>query len=230
MTKRDWRLVLAMLFSVAVAAHAGDATKPALKLRLESTAGLEANSGVLESVAYRGRRAVQLKPTAGHENDDGSLLATIANSDFKDGVIEVDVAGAPRPGSAANMKGFIGLAFRVRENGQTAELVYLRPSNGRAEDQLTRNHSIQYVSTPGYTWHKLRQESPGAYESYVDLEPGVWTHMKIVVSGTKAQVFVNGAAQPSLVVNDLKQGEGRGRIALWAHPTTEAFFSNLAVH
>lgn len=230
MRSRNLPLALAVFFALALTAFAGDAVQPPLKIRLDSTAGLEANGGVVGAVAYRGRRAVQLKPLAGHENDDGSILAVITNSDFKDGTIEVDVAGAPRPGSAPNMKGFIGLAFRVRDKGQSAELVYLRPSNGRAEDQLTRNHSIQYVSDPDYTWQKLRQESPGVYESYVDLEPGVWTHMKIVVAGTKARVYINGGTQPSLVVNDLKQGDGRGQIALWAHQTTEAYFSNLTVH
>jgi hypothetical protein len=222
-------LTFAICVTIALAADAGDVTQHPLKLRLDSVSGLEANGGILGAVVYRGRRAVQLKPLTGHENDDGSLLATITNSDFKDGTIELDVAGAPRPGSAPNMKGFIGLAFRVRDNGQTAELVYLRPANGRADDQLTRNHSIQYVSDPGYTWQRLRKEFPGGYESYVDLEAGVWTHMKIVVSGMKARVYINGGSQPSLVVNDLKQGDAPGRIALWTHPTTEAYFSNLTV-
>jgi hypothetical protein len=54
------------------------------------------------------------------------------------------------------------------------------------------------------------------YESYVDLEPGAWTKLRIEVSGTKARMFVNGAAQPCLIVNDLKNGDGRGKIALRA--------------
>jgi hypothetical protein len=53
--------------------------------------------------------------------------------------------------------------------------------------------------------------------------------MKIVVSGTKAQLYVNGADEPCLVVNDLKHGDIHGRIALWAHTTTDAYFSNLQV-
>ena len=53
--------------------------------------------------------------------------------------------------------------------------------------------------------------------------------MKIVVSGTKAQLYINGATQPCLVVNDLKQGESQGKIALWAHSTTEAYFSRISI-
>jgi hypothetical protein len=40
----------------------------------------------------------------------------------------------------------------------------------------------------------------------VDLVPGEWTKIKIDVSGAKAQLYVNGALQPVLVVNDLKLG------------------------
>jgi len=108
-------------------------------------------------------------------------------------------------------------------------MFYLRPSNGRAPEQLTRNHSAQYVSDPDFTWQRLRTETPGKYESYVDLEPGVWTKIRIEVTGTKARLYVNGASQPCLIVNDLKRGESRGQIALWAHETTEAYFANLKV-
>jgi hypothetical protein len=49
------------------------------------------------------------------------------------------------------------------------------------------------------------------------------------VTGTKALLYVNGASQPALVVNDLKLGESHGQIGLWAHSTTDAYFSNLTV-
>jgi hypothetical protein len=107
--------------------------------------------------------------------------------------------------------------------------MYLRPTNGRADDQLRRNHSVQYESSPDFPWFRLRKESPGMYESYAGLETGVWTRSKIVVSGAKARFYVNGAEQPCLVVNDLKLGETHGQIALWAHSSTEGYFSNLTM-
>jgi hypothetical protein len=61
------------------------------------------------------------------------------------------------------------------------------------------------------------------------MDAGAWTRMKIEVSGTKAMLYVNGAAQPALVVNDLKLGDSHGQIGLWAHSTTDAYFSNLTV-
>jgi hypothetical protein len=127
------------------------------------------------------------------------------------------------------MRGFVGIAFRVQPHGSRFENLYLRPTNGRAPDQVRRNHSVQYESIPDHPWYRLRKESPSMYESYADLEAGAWTRLKIVVAGTEARLYVNGADQPCLIVNDLKLGEVRGRIALWAHATTDAFFSDIAV-
>jgi Concanavalin A-like lectin/glucanases superfamily len=70
----------------------------------------------------------------------------------------------------------------------------------------------------------LRTESPGKYESYVDLVPGQWAHVKITVAGTTAQLYVNGSDQPTLMVNDLKQPSAKGAIALWTGPGTLAHF------
>jgi hypothetical protein len=180
-------------------------------------------------VQYRGRRAIRLVPSAETSGKDEDMLAILAGHEFKDGTIEVDVAGAPRPGASADSRGFIGIAFRTGEQGEWSEVFYLRPTNGRADDQLRRNHSVQYISHPDYTWNRLRQESPGVYESYADLVPGTWTPMKIVVSGTTARLYVNGAQQPCLVVTDLKHGDGQGRIALWAHVETDAHFGALRI-
>jgi len=94
---------------------------------------------------------------------------------------------------------------------------------------LRRNHSVQYISHPEFPWERLRKETPGVYEAYADLEPGAWTKIKIVVSGTKARLYINGADQPCLIVNDLKLGEAHGPIALWIAVDTDAYFSNLTI-
>jgi hypothetical protein len=40
---------------------------------------------------------------------------------------------------------------------------------------------------------------------------------------------VNGAGQPSLIVNDLKLGNTEGTLALWIGVGTDGYFSNLRV-
>ena len=94
---------------------------------------------------------------------------------------------------------------------------------------MRRNHSAQYVSNPGFPWHRLRKEFPEKYETYVDLVAGEWIRVKIEVRGEKARLYVNGVEQPTMLVNDLKQGQSKGAIALWIGPGTVAHFSNVRI-
>jgi hypothetical protein len=164
---------------------------------------------------------------------NGGRLVILNKTDFQDGVIEIALTGEPAADAGEGARGFVGDAFRVSVSGSNDglkyECFYLRPTNGRADDQVRRNHSTQYMSFPEYPWQRLRQEFPEKYESYVDLMPGEWTTVKIEVRGDKARLYVNGAPQPVLVVNDLKHGQTRGPIALWIDPGTVAHFANLRV-
>ena len=63
----------------------------------------------------------------------------------------------------------------------------------------------------------------------MDLETGVWTHLKVEVKGTRARLFVNGAGQPTLIVNDLKRGVMSGQVGLWIGAGTEGYFRNLQI-
>jgi len=229
---RNAALQIAVIVSSLIALGAGrqDSTASTKVLKLDSTSGLEIINSKAEIVDYRGKRALHLTPQKDHDPDRQSMIALVTGTDFKDGTIEIDVAGSPAKGTDAGNRGFIGLAFRVQDHGSRSELFYLRPTNGRSDDQLRRNHTVQYQSAPDFPWSRLRKENPGVYESYADIEPGVWTKMKIEVSGVKARLYVNGAAQPCLLVNDLKLGESHGQIALWAYGGTDGYFSNLTVH
>jgi hypothetical protein len=173
-----------------------------------------------KTVEYRGKKALGVTEAAGVEAS-AETLVVISGVDFEDGTIEVDLAGAPAASASGGARGFVGIAFRVQEDRSRYECFYLRPTNGRAEDQLRRNHSAQYIAHPEFPWHRLR--------SYVDLVPGEWTKVKVVVSGRDARLFVHGADQPTLIVSDLKLDAAEGAVALWIGPGTEAHFSNLKV-
>jgi len=177
-------------------------------------------------VEFKGRSAIQViaKPEAANATSD----AAIKDMSFRDGVIEVDLAGQPAAGAFEGARGFIGIAFRIQEDGRY-EYVYLRPTNGRSDDQVRRNHSTQYSSYPDFDFARSRKEAPEKYESYVDLEPGAWTKYRIEVEGRKARLYVHGAEQPCLIVNDLKMEPRAGGVALWVGPGTEGYFSNLKI-
>jgi hypothetical protein len=197
----------------------------AIPLLAQTVDQLEPRNVKVAAMGYLGRPAIQL--TVQSDATNGTAYAILKKSVFHNGTIEVDVAGKPGAGAATGARGFIGIAFRMKNDRY--EYIYLRPTNGRADDQVRRNHSTQYGAHPDYDYARLRQDSPEAYESYVDLVPGVWTKYKIVVTGTKARLFVHGSEQPCLVVNDLKLGDSEGAVALWVGPGTEGYFANLKI-
>jgi hypothetical protein len=212
------------LIVLATSTHAAPSSRV---VAVENGAGLEFVHVVPQTVTFKGRKALKLVEAPGDFN--GDPVALVKDLDFRDGAIDVDMAGLPGAGASDTARGFIGVAFRSAPHASALECFYLRPTNGRADDQLRRNHSAQYVSDPAFPWQRLRSETPGVYESYVDLETGAWTHVRIEVNAVRARLFVNGATQPALIVNDLKRGVTSGAIGLWIGPGTEAYFRELRV-
>lgn len=207
---------------------------------LESTAGLRLHNVTAEPAVLEGKKGLRVRMSdqaarrfdSLSEEERGRFeeLVVIEGLDFANGVIEAEIAGAPAPGAFEGARGFVGIAFRLKDDMRTYDAFYLRPTNGRADDQVRRNRSVQYISHPEWPWFRLRRETPGRYESYVDLEPGVWTKVKIEVRGDRARLYVHDQAQPTLVINDVKTGpSGRGAVALWLGPGTVAHFRNLRV-
>jgi hypothetical protein len=192
----------------------------------QSADRLEGQNVSITQTNYKGRTAIQL--IAAPDAPNATSYAIVKDALFRDGSIEVDLAGQPAAGAGDGARGFIGVAFRLQANGRY-EYIYLRPTNGRADDQIRRNHSTQYSSHPDFDFARSRREAPEKYESYVDLQPGVWTRYKIEVEGRKARLYVNGAEEPCLIVNDLKLEPQQGRVALWVGPGTEGYFSSLKI-
>ena len=190
-------------------------------------ATLEGKRGIRVTISSEGaQRAREQRP----DSPDLPQLVIIDGLEFSDGVIEAEIAGAVAPNAGEGARGFVGIAFRLQNDMQTYDAFYLRPTNGRVDDQERRNRSTQYISHPEWTWFRLRRETPGRYESYADLEPGRWTKVRIEVQGTRARLFVHDHDQPVLIVNDVKSGAtAKGAVALWLGPGTVAHVRNLTV-
>jgi hypothetical protein len=159
MRKRLESLVIVVLLATHAATVSGQAAS-GRSIRLDSTVKLSLTNARVLWVDYRGRPALKLAPLEGHEHDvDQEMAAVLTESDFKNGVIEVDVSGARREGyskavDVSGFKGIVGLSFRIR--GDSAERFYIRPENSRVNDQLFRNRSTQYESDPDFPWQRLR--------------------------------------------------------------------------
>ena len=213
-----------------LAPHVGGAQ--AQRYALESAHGLKLQGVVAEAATLNNKKGLRVEPDSASRaaKSEPDMLAILEGLDFSNGVIEAEIAGTPGPSAVESARGFVGIAFRVSADGSTYDAFYLRPTNGRANDQERRNHAAQYISHPGWPWSRLRQETPSKYEAYVDVMPNEWTKVKIEVQGTQARLYVNDQAQPTLIVNDVKTGaDGKGGVALWIGAGTIGHFRDLRV-
>ena len=193
-------------------------------------------SGVsLRATTYLGQPAFEMTMPASAYQDparerltDRTFMAWLP-LEFHNGTIEVEVASDLALDAPFYARGFVGVSFRIDQVSRF-ENIYLRPTNSLADDQVRRNHTIQYFAYPDYVFDRLRRESPGIYETYADIAPGRWIHMKIVVAGSRARLYLDSKERPALIVNDLKLGsDQRGGVGLWIESGTVAHFRNLQV-
>ncbi len=178
-----------------------------------------------------GKQLAKLVKDSSIKAVDQPTFVRVEGVDFKNGIIEVYVLSKLLPNAPQLSRGFIGIAFRVNNSNSKFECIYIRPVNGRSENQLQRNHSIQYFSYPDYDFERFRKESPGQYEAYADMGLNEWIKMKIEVNGLNAKLYLNDNPRPSLIINDLKHGSDlSGTIGMWVDVGTEGYFSDLKVY
>ncbi|HEY3383164.1 MAG TPA: hypothetical protein VGK32_15440 [Vicinamibacterales bacterium] len=186
--------------------------------RLASGQGAQVFNRSLTAEKEGERAVARLDARAG---DGGALLDGVQ---LGDGVIDVDLRGKD-----VAQRSFLGIAFHVVD-WTRYEAVYFRPFNFRAATPEQRLHSVQYISHPINTWQNLRAERTGQFEKAVEPppDPNGWFHARIVLAKSKVEVYVNNAATPSLVVDDLGQQKSGG-VALWAGNGSDGTFASLKI-
>ncbi len=175
------------------------------------------NRGVT-AVEEEGKKGIRVDERAG----DGILW--FEGTQFSNGVIEVDLKGKD-----VFQKSFLGVVFRGVDE-KTFDAVYFRPFNFRSAEPARRVHAVQYISHPDFTWMRLRKERPEVFEKAVSPvpDPERWFHARIVVQRPKVSVFVNGASEPSLVVDELSSRAG-GWVGLFVGNGSGGAFANLEI-
>lgn len=207
----------------------GTATLNAQKVKLDE-GQIEAVGVSMSIERLGGKKVVKVVKDSTIKEVDEPTFVKIKGVDFRNGTIEVKVLSRLLKNAPEFARGFIGIAFRINDSNTRFESIYIRPTNARADDQVRRNHSIQYYSYPDYKFDRLRKESPERYESYTDMDLDEWITMRIEVKGQEARLYINTNQQPSLIVKDLKLGaSASGTMGLWVDIGTEGYFTDLKI-
>lgn len=108
--------------------------------------------------------------------------------------------------TAANF-GFFGFQSRIANDGANSEEVYLRQHKSSIPDAmqytpvLNTGRNWQVYNVPGF--HRRR------------IPKGVWFHLRQEVVGRRQCLYVKDMDKPTLVMNDLKSGVQKGKVALY---------------
>jgi len=140
-------------------------------------------------------------------------FALLRDSAFGDGTIEFDIA-------MHGHTSFAGVVFRAASSDD-CELVYLRPFLSRQAD------AVQYtpVFNGFFGWQLYNGKG---YTAAAELPLNRWVHVKLVVAGYSAQLFIDRAQEPQLTVTSLKRPWARGMVGLWGN-FGGANFANVVV-
>jgi len=119
---------------------------------------------------------------------------------LKNGTIEADVA-AYKGGN------FFGLAFHVATPPNQYEVVFFRPHASDA--------TVQY--SPSF-FHMNAWQFYGApdYVASLDFPQDRWVHLRVVIKGLVASVYLDTASTPTIEIHDLPLGSVAGTIGFWA--------------
>jgi hypothetical protein len=160
--------------------------------------------GEAKLAEYQGRKCLLLNGGA----------AVLKDFEMRDAVIDVDVA-------TPATRGFFGFDIRIDHDEANYEEIYLRQHKSGLPD------AMQYtpVLHTGRNWQIYN--GPG-FTGAVDIPKSIWFHLRLEVAGAQAKLFVKDMEKPALVMDDLKSGVQKGRVALFTL-IGETYFSNFEI-
>lgn len=215
--KLGFTLAAVMLLTAASALAQTKSIEPDLA-KLVAGQGWKVHNRTVTALNEAGRKGIHL------DEREGDGVVWLEGLKFANGTIEFEVRGKD-----VLQRSFVGLAFHGVDE-KTFDAIYLRPFNFRNADPVRRNHAVQYIAHPTFTWNKLRTEKPEQYEKPVmpAPDPNAWNRVRIVVASPKVSVFINDNPAPSLVVDKLS-AQREGWIGFWVGTTSGGDFANLRI-
>jgi hypothetical protein len=152
----------------------------------------------------------------------GDGLSYLKDVSFKEGIVNIELLGENNPG-----RSFVGFAFNI-QNDSTYEVVYFRPFNFVAEEKLRKEHMVQYIYHPEFTWRKLRETRTGEFENEIvnPPDPNQWFRAKIEIGKNTVKVYVDDSAKAVLEIERLTEIKS-DKIGIWTGFNSSGSFRNL---
>lgn len=157
------------------------------------------------------------------QNGDG--IAILKNVKFESGTISIDFQGEDVAG-----KSFVGLAFNI-QNDSTYEAVYFRPFNFKSSEKIRREHGIQYIYHPEFSWRKLRTEREGVFEAeFINPpNPNDWFSIELTINPTMVIVTDKSSGEILMKIERLTKHISNS-IGLWTGHNSKGSYRNLKIH
>jgi hypothetical protein len=152
---------------------------------------------------YLGRQSLFLK----------GGLALVKDSKFLNGVIEFDIAFSQE-------RTFVGVVWRAQDK-QNFEEFYFRPHQSGNPD--ANQYTPVFNGQAG--WQLYYGEDFSAPVRYRFNE---WMHVKIVVAGSQAEVYIMDMGTPALFIPELKREPAAGQVGFDAADFAPAHYSNFS--
>lgn len=150
---------------------------------------------------YQGKKALFLKKGMAYNKDVA----------MQDGTIEFDIA-------FSQVRGFTGVTFRMQDTKNYEEF-YLRPHQSGNPD------ANQY--TPVYetiaSWQLYHGEGYGVPIKY---KFNQWFHIKLVISDSQGEVFIDDMSKAILAIPMLKRDVKSGMLGIYARGEVGSYFAN----
>ena len=162
---------------------------------------------------YEGKPALLLKRKIG--NSKSVSLAFPKGLNFKDGIIELDIA------SPGGKNGYVGMAFHIKDSHHY-ETLYFRPGSSGT------SNAVQYMPEKKleFNWWDYEADK---YQAKATLPEKAWFHVKAVVKGRTLKVFLNNSKIPVMVRNDLEASLKEGSAGFWLGNSSTGAYTNLKV-
>lgn len=149
---------------------------------------------------------------------------------FQNGTISVDLLSRLRADAPDYARAFAGLAYRIHDEFERFEAIYLRALNGRGLNPPPPRdrRAIQYFAYPDWKFDRLREAfADGRYEAGADVAPDRWISLVLKIEDSGATVMIDG--QVVMTIPQTMAKPAIGAVGLWVDIGTEAFFSNLVL-